>query len=59
MEDNKNIKKWTKVIFLGILLYWALFNLKTVGNILSTIVSILFPLILGAFIALILNVPMR
>ena len=59
MEDNKNIKKWTRIIFLGILLYWALFNLKTVGNILSTIVSILFPLILGAFIALILNVPMR
>lgn len=59
MEENRNLKKWTKIIFLGILLYWALFNLKTVGNILSTIVSILFPLILGAFIALILNVPMR
>ena len=59
MENNKNFKKWTKIIFLGILLYWALFNLKTVGSILSTICSILFPLILGAFIALILNVPMR
>ena len=44
MEDNKNFKKWTKIIFLGILLYWALFNLKTVGGIISTIVSILFPM---------------
>ena len=59
MEDKKNFKKWTKIIFLGILLYWALFNLKTVGNIISTIFSILSPLIIGAFIALILNVPMR
>ena len=59
MEDNKKYKKWKKIIFWGIILYWALFNLKTVGNIISTIVSILFPLILGAFIALILNVPMR
>ena len=59
LRENKNFKKWTKIIFLGILLYWALFNLKTVGNIVSTVFSILFPLILGAFIALILNVPMR
>ena len=59
MEENKNFKKWTKIIFLGILLYWALFNIKTVGNILGTIFSILFPLILVAFISLILNVPMR
>ena len=59
MEENQNFKKWRKIVFLGIILYWALFNLKTVGNILSAIISILFPLILGAFIALVLNVPMR
>ena len=60
MEDNnKFFKKWTKIIFLGIVLYWVLFNLKTVGNIFSTIFSTIFPLVLGAFIALILNIPMK
>jgi len=59
LEENSNFKKWSKLIISGILLYWTLFNLKTVGNILGTIFSILFPLILGAFIALILNIPMK
>lgn len=58
-KENKNFKKWTKIIVLCIILYWALFNLKTVENIFSTIFSILFPLILGAFIALVLNIPMK
>ena len=59
MEEKQNFKKWRKIVFLGIILYWALFNLKTVGNIVSSIISIVFPLLLGAFIALVLNVPMR
>ena len=59
MEENKNFKRWTKLIIFGILLYWVLFNLKTVGNIFSSIFSILSPLILGAFIALVLNIPMK
>lgn len=59
MEENKNFKKWTQLIILGILLYWVLFNLKTVGSIFSRIFSIIFPLVLGAFIALILNIPMK
>lgn len=59
MEENKNLKKWKKIVFLGILLFWALFNLKTIGNILGKTFEIIFPLILGAFIAIILNIPMK
>ena len=59
MENNKNIKQWTKAILLGVVLFWALFNLRTIGNIISKIFAILFPLILGAFIALVLNIPMK
>ena len=57
--ENKDFKKWTKIIILGIILFWALFNLKTIGNVLGRIFAILFPLILGAFIALVLNIPMK
>ena len=59
MDESKNFKKWPRIVFLGILLFWSLFNLKVVGNIFSKAFGIIFPLILGAFIALILNIPMK
>ena len=60
MKDNpKNIKQWGIVILSAVVLFWALFNLETVGNILNRIFTILLPFIIGSFIALILNIPMK
>ncbi len=46
------------LIVIGILLCWGLFNYDKVFHLLSAILKILSPFIVGAIIALILNVPM-
>ncbi len=58
-QEGISIRKWIPIIFISILFYWSLFNYKIVGELLSYIIGILFPFILGTFLALILNIPMR
>lgn len=59
MELNKeNIKKIIGIISFGIILYFVLQNLKTIRNILASIIDVLSPFLFGAGIAFILNIPM-
>lgn len=53
-----DFKKWLLLIAIAIIGYWTMQNLSTVGNIIGTIWSILFPFILGGCLAFILNIPM-
>ncbi len=53
-----DFKKWLLLIVIAIIGYWTLQNLSTVGNIIGTIWSILFPFILGGSLAFVLNIPM-
>ena len=58
-QEGISLRKWVPIIFVSILFYWGLFNYKIVGSLLGGLISIIFPFILGIFIALILNIPMR
>lgn len=59
MELNKkNMKKLMILISFGIILFWALTNLPVIFGFLSHLLHLLYPFILGAVIAFILNIPM-
>lgn len=59
MEKSKeNLKKWIILIMIAIIVYWAINNLSTIGNLFSNILNIIFPFILGGCLAFILNLPM-
>lgn len=59
MELNKrNMKKLMILISFGIILFWALTNLSIIFGFLSHLLHLLYPFILGAVIAFILNIPM-
>lgn len=59
MELNKrNMKKLMILISFGIILFWALTNLPIIFGFLSHLLHLLYPFILGAVIAFILNIPM-
>lgn len=59
MELNKrNMKKLMILISFGIILFWVLTNLPIIFGFLSHLLHLLYPFILGAVIAFILNIPM-
>lgn len=59
MELNqKNMKKLMILIAFGIGLFWVLSNFPIILGFISHILHLLFPFILGAVIAFILNIPM-
>lgn len=59
MELNqKNMKKLMILIAFGIVLFWVLSNFPIILGFVSHILHLLFPFILGAIIAFILNIPM-
>ena len=58
MEDNKKLKNGIILVLIGVIGYWAINNLNTVGNLLNTILNIIFPFVLGGGLAFILNIPM-
>lgn len=59
MEKNKyNLKNGIILIIIGMIGYWIINNFSTIGNLLSNIISILSPFILGGCLAFILNIPM-
>lgn len=53
-----NMKNIIIIILVTILSFWAINNLKTVGNVITTIFNVMMPFILGGVIAFILNIPM-
>lgn len=57
--DQKNWKKIMGLIAAGVGLYWGLNHLELLGDTLGNMLGLLFPFILGACIAFILNTPLR
>lgn len=56
--NQKNMKKLMILIAFGIGLFWILSNISIIIDFTSHILHLLFPFILGAVIAFILNIPM-
>lgn len=60
MELNKkNIKKILAIITFAIILFWGLQNLTVVTGLISTLLGLIAPFIMGLCIAFIINVPMK
>ncbi len=61
MQERKNdqFQRWSFLIIGIVLLIWALFNLSVAGSVLNTVFQILFPFILGSFIALVIAIPSK
>ena len=57
--NKKNIKRILLLVACAILLYWGLNNLSTLGSLLSSLISMLAPLILGACIAYVMNLLLK
>ena len=55
--NGKPIWQWGSLVFGAIFFAWTLFNLSFVRDVVKTALSVLFPFILGSFLALILNIP--
>lgn len=58
MTEKQEMKKWTTLILFTIVSYWLVNNLSVVGEVISRVINVLFPFILGGIIAFILNIPM-
>ena len=57
-KNKKQYKQWLSLIIIALVGLWIINNVTTVGNIFNNIINIVFPFILGAGIAFILNIPM-
>lgn len=57
--DFKSIKKWLLCITYGLILFFLLYRFNDVVQFAKTGISILFPFLIGCFLAFILNLPMR
>ena len=58
-KEEIDYKIIMRIIFISILFYFILFNLKFIISFIGKIINILYPFILGTFIALVVNIPMR
>lgn len=56
--EKKEMKKWITLILIAVTSYWAVSNIEIIIGILSKILNILSPFILGGILAFILNIPM-
>ena len=59
MKAKEEVTNWVKVVLIGVITYWCLNNINTIGMIFGKIINILLPFIIGGMIAFILNIPMR
>jgi len=57
-KKTGEFKKYLILIIVAIVGYWTINNLRIVGNLLSNILNIIFPFVLGGCLAFILNIPM-
>lgn len=57
--DKNYFKQILKIVLIGILLFWLLNNIKIIKDIVTYILNIVSPFILGVCIAFILNIPMK
>ena len=54
--DKKNVKKIILIVAFGVVLYWTLQNLETVGNAIGFVIQLIFPFIMGLALAFLLNI---
>lgn len=57
--DKNTMKKLVFLIAFAITFYMLLANIKSVGNVIGYIFGVAFPIVLGFFIAFVLNVPLK
>ena len=57
--DKKAVRTVAGIAVGCVVLYWALQNLKAVGDFVGTAFALVWPFVLGGAIAFILGVPMR
>lgn len=58
VKRTDKFKEHVLLVVIGVGLFWALFNYEKIFNLLGAGMKILSPFIIGAVLALILNVPM-
>lgn len=58
MKKTDKFKEHVLLVVIGVVLFWALFNYEKIFHLLDSGMKILSPFIIGAVLALILNVPM-
>lgn len=58
MLKKENMKQWINLIVIAIVLYWIVNNMTLIGDILSRLLHVLTPFLLGVVFAFILNIPM-
>lgn len=59
MEKKEEMKKWMILILFAIISFYIINHLDVLSNIISTVVHVLFPFILGGILAFIQNIPMK
>ena len=57
-EEIKELRKWIFLILFTVLSFWIVNNFNVIFGIISKILKVFFPFILGGVIAYILNIPM-
>ena len=57
--DLKSVRKWLFCITYGLIFFFFLYRFDDVLDIISTTLNILFPFLVGCFLAFILNLPMK
>lgn len=58
MKDKETMKQWIILILIAVLSYWVVNNISMILGLLPKVLKVLWPFILGAIIAFILNIPM-
>ena len=56
---NEEVKKYITIGAVLIILYWALQNLQLIFSVMSKILTLFMPFLIGGVIAFIMNVPMK
>ena len=57
--NGRNMKKWMLLIAFGIVLFLGIQNISSVMSVFGWILGIVFPFLVGASLAFVMNVPMR
>ena len=58
MRNDKTVIRSLTLIVIGVVLFWALFNLSSLFSALGAVLGVMSPVLLGILLAMILNVPM-
>ena len=59
LKNDYSFIKTVLIVIIGILSYWCLNNLSVIFGVVSKLISVIMPFIVGFVIAYILNIPMK